>query len=1664
MAGALLGKDASKHFNQMQESEKKPPSRIVKIGRNLLLSLIVVLSMGSLFTGATAKAAIWDIGDQISAAIVNICNPNKIPYTTDTQGWLNSALGTGKPVPTNKENEQGNIWSTYNPNVTAGSGGNNPQYIRGGSINDSPEALNQSNATRAWVAFLRSGDDGNFVYPDLWSDRDKVDQTSNDWRDYFKGDGSVPGAYPANPGSGNAYYYNAPTVALQAAYSAAPQWVIHPSYTRYGFETLDWTVYGSSCYAPERYVNIVPDFLYWLFVQIPTLISFGMLRITLGGDLVSIFYDLAYSFTNNIGTIISPWVALIAIVIGLPFVWMKSKGSIQKMLSGAAWIAAMLFAISLLTENAKGFTEFSQGIVVKVSGTFACTIANQVFAEEPNEIKIGGDAIKDQQYVPVYNDDGTPKMENGEYVWQTRQQADASIKQAAENGAGSDGNYTVTLNDLKGISRDINTECGSYLDGIYNAFWLGVPLQVWAEGEVGAAQAARDRTAEKAGKIGWYQAILNSMYINPNDEVGRATLQSIARWNDAGYTDLDEGKPMQWNIDGHDDGDEGDIDLGAPINNLDTEHKDATVWKSIPFLLNIKFLCKDDATGTIENDGANGADNAADYATNKWLYDGTCITAGTADILNGITGYNVIDRIGLSLVGGWLAMIIFLFTVVACVYIGYQKFVWGFMLIFAPIILGIAAFPDEKRMNFARKYLEFCISNVVKQIVAVMVLVIAVTAMGQIIFPSSDALGGDSFYIPWILKPFVAIMFFLAAALFAIPLSKIMVGAVKGDASVVGKVSKMPADAAKAAAVTTAAVAGIAATGGLGSGALLGTAGKALAGSRAGGLTGSLARVAGSELAGKAGRLNAANDLAAEKAGIAQSDGSLLGNIKRDHALKKATSTNSLANKAALAANKNAAATGAALPYATDKNGNLTRAAQKQAKNDFVAMQKGEFWKSPEFKALPNNPNVESANKNLAKAALAPQFTDADGKVDEKGLAAAVDKQGNAMRENTLARQKAIGQEQLAKDADLPADQRKYLNAAGELTPAGQQKLISDVRGIDNDGVAVANIATASKLMSQNPDHYAQFVTAEKPDGDYRQALSEAQVMNFGAKGAIGETPVHKGFADGLAVNQFSGSQAFLDASAPVVGREMTPVQAAAVVQEMGGAVGSLSPSTQSAFQQYSEALTSDNATPAEVATAHRNVLESLNTNSGLTPTTAAVHEQLISPVKDRGIQNISSDAVRSISDSLPTEASASMRQSLENYATAIDEHGHGTAEAQRAFVQVENATKQDDLIAYSAAASALPMPMSIGQYVEKKPEASTLTPLSSPEAWNRPDDEPPSGGGGGTPLPTPPPTGGGGGGALSEAPRRAAPEEPRVEPARSSDPGHLIASDPTPSVDSAPPRDYGSSEPRRAVSEELPRHAAEEPRRDADEGHLNGGSYEVRDPGHLTPSTYESAREVAPEPRREAAPEPERATYEPTRMSDYVDDSPRHEIRDEAPTVTSASSDYSDDRPAPRDDYRLDEYRSEAPREPQRDVRSTVTPVVVNVPKAEVEDHPEPEPEVEETVVPEVEHSDKANYVTSERDMSKKSGEIQRLKTMINTLMDEFEKVQKHQNQMKGLAQRRTAEINAALRSDSNSNVDAARQNLDSVNAKIAEDDQKMSDIRRQIEETNNVLKRIQQ
>ena len=188
MPSTRLGRDAEKYLAQKNSANEAPrkPSRIARIGRVFVVLMVAGFSMMTLLTAGTAKAGIWDFKDQLVAQVMNVCNPNEIPMTTDTTSWIDSALGSaGADRPAAEgENKDGNIWSTYNPMVL-GEGGS---YVPGsGNIGDmDPDEFTGTDpgqATIGWINFMRAETDGGgWVYNDNYSNRSDVAQVRR-WMD-----------------------------------------------------------------------------------------------------------------------------------------------------------------------------------------------------------------------------------------------------------------------------------------------------------------------------------------------------------------------------------------------------------------------------------------------------------------------------------------------------------------------------------------------------------------------------------------------------------------------------------------------------------------------------------------------------------------------------------------------------------------------------------------------------------------------------------------------------------------------------------------------------------------------------------------------------------------------------------------------------------------------------------------------------------------------------------------------------------------------------------------------------------------------------------------------------------------------------------------------------------------------------------------------------------------------------------------------------------------------------------------------------------------------------------------------------------------------------------------------------------------------------------------
>lgn len=179
---------------------------------------------------------------------------------------------------------------------------------------------------------------------------------------------------------------------------------------------------------------------------------------------------------------------------------------------------------------------------------------------------------------------------------------------------------------------------------------------------------------------------------------------------------------------------------------------------------------------------------------------------------------------------------------VASIYLGYQKMTFFILLFLSPVILAASSLGDSKRRPFARRLAELIGANILKQVAAVCIVLFVSYAMSSLF---SDVAFLD---IPWTMKPFGALLFFLALVFMAIPIKNLTKGAVKGDTSVIDKEATRPQRTAKTVGKGVAIVGGVAATGGIL--AAVGGAGAAAGGA------GAAAKTAGA--AGKMGKVGSA--------------------------------------------------------------------------------------------------------------------------------------------------------------------------------------------------------------------------------------------------------------------------------------------------------------------------------------------------------------------------------------------------------------------------------------------------------------------------------------------------------------------------------------------------------------------------------------------------------------------------------------------------------------------------------------------------------------------------------------------------------------------------------------------------------------------------------------
>lgn len=555
-------------------------------------------------------------------------------------------------------------------------------------------------------------------------------------------------------------------------------------FNRYGYGSLQWDNYGSPCFTAGSVLNGPVNAMLSIAVNGPAQLLSALMNFALSNVFYDLFYGMVGGFMALFATVLSPWVLMIVLTGGIITIMIRSKGSLSRILQLGCWMLAILGIFFGMQTQGLGreIASLANNSVTQMSNLIACQL--------------------------VTADTTTKNIQN-------------------TGGGGSCG----TIDTIKIDPKNPGATSGSLkiTGGLDQAIWYAIPYQVWSMGAVGSEQYKTDHANEMNNQLSWSAALLNAKHVG-DDNLGREVKNHVTMWNQAGYGtagDVQGLKIRLWTA---------PSDRGwDPTNESGADS--ARVWNAVPYMGVVKALCNDTATGGQKDDNTK---------TDKTRYLPEFCDAAGANVgfINAFRGEYFWER-GAAITSGALSILaVFIPLGAVFIYLMAQKTVFYFILLFAPIFLAIGAFPDEKRMGFAKKYFEFFIANLVKQIVAVCVVLFVMTGVSGVL--TSDV-------VAWWMKPLGVVMFTNGLVFFAIPLATILKAAARGDSSIVEKTLTAPQRLAK----TTAKVAGVAAiaaaTMGVGAAAAggLSAAGAAASGSGAvGAAAGAAGRVAAKKGAG----------------------------------------------------------------------------------------------------------------------------------------------------------------------------------------------------------------------------------------------------------------------------------------------------------------------------------------------------------------------------------------------------------------------------------------------------------------------------------------------------------------------------------------------------------------------------------------------------------------------------------------------------------------------------------------------------------------------------------------------------------------------------------------------------------------------------------------------
>lgn len=614
------------------------------------------------------------------------------------------------------------------------------------------------------------------------------------------------------------------------------------------------------------------------------------------------------------------------------------------------------------------------------------------------------------------------------------------------------------------------------LSAIDNSLWKGLMYQPWAAGEVGQFQASADSDVGSTN-MPWAAAMLNGMYYNANDKAG-ATLQSnINDWDNSSYSTKGEdgSKMKRWT---HDE-----------------------MAQKIPFLMAIKIMCHDTSVkGTAAKD---------EY----WMLSGNCKQeAGdsTADMVAATQGKNYNDRAVISVTAGFGAYIVGGATGLIAAYVVMQRFMFVYLLGFAALWLTIGLIGDKKRKAFAKKYFELLFANLLKQILAICVLLIVAYSISTIMVPPASA-GPVATSIPWVFKPWMMMTFIWALVLMFIPFMRLAKSVAAGDTKVVEKTANAPKTVAKVSAKVAVAVGVTAATGGAGTGASL----SKLAGSvKSGGLTGAAKSLS------KDGTLSGGLRQAAH----------VMPHGKARHALTRVSHLSGMAENMSAKdkARKDGIEQVAAMPsmrktFERDKNGALTAKGRKDAESYYDNVVDGVRKSQSEKRASRMTPEYDKATELSRKAdalikAHPSRFESVNAEVTPKG-------RDDAVREVQRMEQEAEQHKTMRPFYDA------YEKATGERL-AGDPKAKPQAKPLEQEDGPQAERAPRPEEGAQ-PTSAPRPAAEQAPVAPVSPTTEQAQEAREQALNLVGGSTFTRN-ADVVAVSPQEGAAVLADAGMEV--------------------------------------------------------------------------------------------------------------------------------------------------------------------------------------------------------------------------------------------------------------------------------------------------------------------------------------------------------------------------------------------------------------------------------------------------------------------------------------------------------------------------------------------------